>query len=127
MLAAGLVLTVFAAAKGEVGQVDVGAISLESWLGLVYLIIAGSLVAFTAYMWLLGNAPTSLVSTYAYVNPVVAVLLGTVFLGEPLGWRTLLGGGIIVASVAMIVRTPKPKGRAAPEPRPVAAAPARAR
>ena len=85
MLAAGLVLIVFASAKGEVGQVDVGAISLESWLGFAYLIVAGSLVAFTAYMWLLRNAPTSLVATYAYVNPVVAVLLGTVFLGEPLG------------------------------------------
>ena len=78
-------------------------------------------------MWLLRNAPTSLAATYAYVNPVVAVLLGTVFLGEPLGWRTLVGGGIIVASVAMIVRTPKPKERAAAEQRPVAVSPARAR
>jgi drug/metabolite transporter (DMT)-like permease len=125
MLAAGLVLIVFAAAKGEVGAVDVGAISLKSWLGLLYLILAGSLVAFTAYMWLLRNAPTSLVGTYAYVNPVVAVLLGTVFLGEPLGWRTVVGGGIIVGSVAMIVRAPKPKELPVPDPRP-AAAPARA-
>jgi drug/metabolite transporter (DMT)-like permease len=127
MLAAGLVLIVFASAKGEVGQVDVGAISLESWLGFGYLITAGSLVAFTAYMWLLRNAPTSLAATYAYVNPVVAVLLGTVFLGEPLGWRTLVGGGIIVASVAMIVRAPKPKERDEAEQRPVAVSPARAR
>ena len=126
MFAAGLVLITFAAAKGEVGQVDVGAISLKSWLGLAYLIVAGSLVAFSAYMWLLRNAPTSVVGTYAYVNPVVAVLLGTVFLGEPLGWRTLVGGGIIVASVAMIVRPPKPKARPAPEPA-VTVAPARAR
>jgi drug/metabolite transporter (DMT)-like permease len=127
MFAAGLVLIVFAAAKGEVAQVDVAAISLKSWLGLLYLIVAGSLVAFTAYMWLLRNAPTSLVGTYAYVNPVVAVLLGTVFLGEPLGWRTLLAGGIIVASVALIVRAPKPKGSPAHEPSPVAVAPVRAR
>jgi drug/metabolite transporter (DMT)-like permease len=127
MLAAGLVLIVFAGAKGEVGRVDVGAISLKSWLGLLYLIVAGSLVAFTAYMWLLRNAPTSLVGTYAYVNPVVAVLLGTVFLGEPLGWRTLLAGLIIVASVALIVRAPKPKARPTPEPSPVAVSPARAR
>jgi drug/metabolite transporter (DMT)-like permease len=127
MLAAGLVLTVFAAAKGEAGQVDVGAISLESWLGLAYLVVAGSLVAFSAYMWLLRNSPTSLVGTYAYVNPVVAVLLGTVFLGEPLGWRTVIGGTVIVASVALIVRAPKPKEQQAELARPVAVSPARAR
>jgi drug/metabolite transporter (DMT)-like permease len=78
-------------------------------------------------MWLLRSAPTSLVGTYAYVNPVVAVLLGTVFLGEPLGWRTLVGGGIIVASVALIVRTPKAKTQPASEPPAVAVAPVRAR
>jgi drug/metabolite transporter (DMT)-like permease len=127
MLAAGLVLMVFASAKGEVAQVDVGAISLESWLGFAYLITAGSLIAFTAYMWLLRNAPTSLAATYAYVNPVVAVLLGTVFLGEPLGWRTLVGGGVIVASVAMIVRTPKPVVQPEEDRPPVAVSPARAR
>ncbi len=127
MLAAGLVLIVFASAKGEVGEVEVGAISLESLLGFAYLITAGSLVAFTAYMWLLRNAPTSLAATYAYVNPVVAVLLGTVFLGEPLGWRTLVGGGIIVASVAMIVRAPRSNERVTAERHPVAVSPARAR
>ena len=58
-------------------------------------------------MWLLRNAPTSLVGTYAYVNPVVAVLLGTLVLGEPLGWRTIVGGGIILGAVALIVRAPK--------------------
>ena len=75
---------------------------------LAYLIVAGSLVAFTAYMWLLRNAPTSLVATYAYVNPVVAVLLGLLVLGEPLGWRTIVGGGMILGAVALIVRAPKP-------------------
>ena len=127
MLAAGLVLIVFAAAKGEVGQVDVAAVSVESWLGLLYLILAGSLITYTAYMWLLRNTATALVGTYAYVNPVVAVLLGTVFLGEPLGWRTLVGGGVIVASVAMIVRPARPKQRPGVEPAPVGVAPARAR
>jgi drug/metabolite transporter (DMT)-like permease len=127
MLAGGLMLTVFSAATGELGRVHPGAISLESWLGLAYLVVFGSLLAFTAYMWLLRAAPTSLVGTYAYVNPVVAVLLGTVLLGEPLTWQTLVGGGIILASVALILRAPKPKQRAAPEPRPAAAAPLRAR
>lgn len=126
MLAGGLLLTVVAAAGGELGRVHPGSISLESWLGLAYLVGAGSLLGFTAYMWLLRAAPTSLVGTYAYVNPVVAVLLGTVLLGEPLGWRTLIGGGIIVASVALIVRAPKPSRAPAVEPRPTAAA-ARAR
>ena len=75
MLTAGVMLAVISAASGE--SVDPGAVSIESWLGLAYLIVAGSLVAFTAYMWLLRNTATSLVGTYAYVNPVVAVLLGT--------------------------------------------------
>ncbi len=96
------------------------AISLESWLGLAYLVVAGSFVGFTAYMWLLRAAPTSLVGTYAYVNPVVAVLLGTILLGEPFTWRTLVGGGIILASVALILRAPKERPREAVEARPAA-------
>lgn len=122
MLAGGLILVVVAAVSGELGRVHPEAISLESWLGFAYLIVAGSLLAFTAYMWLLRVAPTSLVATYAYVNPVVAVLLGTALLGEPLTWRTLVGGGIIVASVALIVRTPRRSRGPAAEPRPAAVA-----
>ena len=122
MLAGGLMLTIVAAVTGELGRVHPAAISPESWLGLAYLVAAGSLLGFTAYMWLLRVAPTSLVGTYAYVNPVVAVLLGTLLLGEPLTWRTLLGGGIIVASVALIVRAPKRGPYPAVEPRPAAVA-----
>jgi drug/metabolite transporter (DMT)-like permease len=123
MLAGGLMLTIVAAVSGELGRVHPAAISLESWLGLAYLVVAGSLLGFTAYMWLLRAAPTSLVGTYAYVNPVVAVLLGTLLLGEPLTWRTLVGGGIIIASVALIVRTPKrADAHPAVEPRPAAVA-----
>jgi drug/metabolite transporter (DMT)-like permease len=118
MLAGGLVLVVVSAVSGEFGRVHPAAVSLESWLGLAYLVVAGSLVGFTAYMWLLRAAPTSLVGTYAYVNPVIAVLLGTALLGEPLTWRTLVGGGVILAAVALIVRTPKPAARTAIEPRP---------
>jgi drug/metabolite transporter (DMT)-like permease len=122
MLTAGVMLAVVSAVAGE--SVHPGRVSLESWLGLAYLVVFGSLLAFTAYMWLLRNAPTSLVGTYAYVNPVVAVLLGTLFLGEGLGWRTLVGGGIILGAVALIVRAPKPP----PVPQPRATAlPARAR
>jgi drug/metabolite transporter (DMT)-like permease len=122
MLAGGLILVVVAAVSGEFGRVHPQAISLESWLGFAYLIVAGSLLAFTAYMWLLRAAPTSLVATYAYVNPVVAVLLGTAVLGEPLTWRTLVGGGIIVAAVALIVRTPRRSRGREIEPRPAAVA-----
>jgi drug/metabolite transporter (DMT)-like permease len=121
MLAGGLVLSVVSAAAGEVGRFHPGAVSLESWLGFAYLVGAGSLLAFSAYMWLLRAAPTSLVGTYAYVNPVVAVLLGTLLLGEPLSWRTVVGGGIIVASVALIVRAPARRGKQAVEARPALA------
>jgi drug/metabolite transporter (DMT)-like permease len=124
MLAGGALLTVVSAVSGELGEVHPAQISLESWLGLAYLVAAGSLLAFTAYMWLLRNAPTDLVGTYAYVNPFVAVLLGTVVLGEPLGWRTLVGGAIVIAAVALIVRAPRPAPEPAVEARP-AAVPAR--
>jgi drug/metabolite transporter (DMT)-like permease len=124
MLAGGALLTVVSAAGGELGEVHPGQTSLESWLGLAYLVVAGSLLAFTAYMWLLRNAPTDLVGTYAYVNPFVAVLLGTVVLGEPLGWRTLVGGAIVIAAVALIVRAPRPGPEPAVEATP-AAVPAR--
>lgn len=127
MLAGGLVLVAVSAVSGDFGDVHPGSISLESWLGLAYLVGAGSLVAFTAYMWLLRAAPTSLVGTYAYVNPVVAVLLGTLLLGEPLSWRTLLAGVIIVASVALIVRAPRRREDTVTEPRPAALAAARGR
>jgi drug/metabolite transporter (DMT)-like permease len=126
MTAGGLILAVVSAASGELSGFHPSAVSLESWLGLAYLVAVGSLVGYTAYMWLLRAAPTSLVGTYAYVNPVVAVLLGTVVLGESLTWRTLVGGGIILAAVALIVRAPKAKAAPAPDPRPAAAV-ARAR
>jgi len=112
MTAGGLILAVISAASGEASGFHVSQVSLESWLGLAYLVVAGSLLAYTAYMWLLREVPTSLVGTYAYVNPVVAVMLGTVVLGEPLTWRTLVGGGVILASVALIVSAPKPRGAA---------------
>ena len=127
MLAGGAILAVVSGASGELSSFSVAAVSLESWLGLAYLVVFGSLIAFTSYMWLLRNAPTTLVGTYAYVNPFVAVLLGTVVLGEPLGWRTLVGGGIVIAAVALIVRAPRPKPEpeATPEARRPAAVAAR--
>jgi drug/metabolite transporter (DMT)-like permease len=119
MILGGAVLLVVGLATGELGGFSLRQVSGESFAGLLYLITVGSWVGFAAYMWLLRNAPTPLVSTYAYVNPVVAVFLGWAILSEPLSWLTLVAALLIVGSVALIVSSPKP-----PEPAPVEPAPA---
>ena len=103
MLVGGALLAVFGVATGELGDVDLAAISLRSVVAVAYLVLIGSVVTYSAYVWLLKAAPTALVSTYAYVNPVVAVALGALFLSEPVTPRMLLAGLAIVASVALIV------------------------
>ncbi|MGW1058619.1 EamA family transporter [Micromonospora rubida] len=105
MLAGAVALAVLAAARGELRDFDPGQVTGRSWLALAYLMVAGSLVAFTAYVWLLHHAPISLVSTYAYVNPVVAVALGALVAAEPVTSQVLLGGAVIVAGVALVVST----------------------
>jgi drug/metabolite transporter (DMT)-like permease len=112
MLAGGALLTVAGVATGELAQVDLGGVSTRSLLAVAYLVVVGSLITYSAYLWLLKNAPTALVSTYAYVNPVVAVALGALFLAEPITSRVLFAGLAIVASVALIVTA-----RARPERR----------
>jgi len=102
MLAGGGVLLVLGIATGELGQVHLHSISVRSLLALGYLIIFGSLIAFTAYIWLLQHAPVTRVATYAYVNPVVAVVLGWAFNHEQLTGRTLLAAAVIVTGVAVI-------------------------
>ncbi len=119
MFAGGMLLMLVAGASGEL--TEVGHVSLTSVLAMVYLIVIGSWLAFSAYVWLLRVAPMSVVSTYAYVNPVVAVFLGWVVLSEPLSVRTLAAGAIILGAVALIV-TPA-RVRSSPVP---AAAPVRA-
>ena len=113
MVLGGFVLAVMAAVTGEFASVDVGAISRDSVLALLYLLVIGSLVAFTVYGWMLRVAPLPLVATYAYVNPVVAVILGAIILGETIDPRTVVAGAIIVISVAVIVtargRMPAPR------------------
>jgi drug/metabolite transporter (DMT)-like permease len=104
MLAGGAGLTfVEALISGEPARFHPEAISSASILALVYLIFFGSMLAYTSYAWLLRNAPLSLVGTYAYVNPVVAVALGTLFLGETLIVRTIMASAIILLAVAIIV------------------------
>ena len=102
-LAGGIVLVVLGAAMGELAHLEPATWSTSSLLAMAYLVVFGSLVAFTAYSWLLQHAPVSLVATYAYVNPIVAVLLGALILAEPITPSILLGAGIIVAAVAFIV------------------------
>ncbi|SEC36695.1 EamA family transporter [Streptomyces sp. TLI_105] len=105
MLAGGLAALTLGLLRGEHHGLDLGAVSGRSWAALAYLVVFGSLVAFTAYAWLLQTAPVSLAATYAYVNPVVAVLLGALVLDEALTWPILLGGAIVVGGVCLIVST----------------------
>jgi drug/metabolite transporter (DMT)-like permease len=110
MLCGGLVLIAVGVASGELadpGRIIAG-ISLRSLLGWGYLVTVGSMVGFTAFVWLLDNAPISTVATYAYVNPVVAVGLGTAFAGEPFSAAIAAGGAIVVLGVALVVRSPAP-------------------
>jgi drug/metabolite transporter (DMT)-like permease len=113
MLAGGVLLTLTSAALGEFHRFHPGAVSRAAWLSLAYLIVAGSIVAFTAYVWLIYHERPTKVGTYAYVNPVVAVLLGYFFGGEGLGLRTILGTICILLSVILITTTPAKKPVAA--------------
>ena len=88
---------------GEGSELDFGALSARSLIGFVYLILIGSVVGFSAYVWLLKHAPISKVATYAYVNPVVALFLGWLILSEEITLASLIGAGVIVASVAFVV------------------------
>jgi drug/metabolite transporter (DMT)-like permease len=102
MLAGGVLLALGGALMGELGGMHLAAASSRSLLALVYLIVVGSIVAFNAFTYLLERVPASRLSTYAYVNPVVAVILGWLLAGEPLTARTLAGAAVIVAAVAMV-------------------------
>lgn len=104
MLLGGAALIVFGALRGELAGLDIEAFSTRSVVALVYLIVMGSLVAFTAYVWVLQHAPVSKVATYAYVNPVIAIFLGWLVLNEEITSTIFGGAAIIVASVAFIVR-----------------------
>ena len=102
MLTGAVALFIVSLVKGELNGFSFGLVSMRSWLGLAYLITFGSLVGFVSYGWLLHNAPVSLMSTYAYVNPVVAVFLGNLFADEPLNARILIASAIIIGSVIFI-------------------------
>ncbi len=113
MLAGGVFLFVLAGVRGE--QINVSAFSLESVAAWLYLVVAGSLVGFTAYAWLLRNAPISKVVTHQYVNPLVAIALGALLLDEQLTLAILLGAVLIVGSVFVVVRQEGRATRRSPE------------
>ena len=106
MLAGGILLTLAAAVLGEFRNFHPASVSRDAWVALAYLIVAGSIVGFTAYVWLIHHESPTKVGTYAYVNPVVAVLLGYFWGGEALDPRTILGTLCVLASVVVITTAP---------------------
>ena len=112
MLTGGLIMVSVGLLSGEQFTGEYGA---TTWFALGYLVVFGSTVAFTAYVWLLANAPISLVATYAYVNPVVAVFLGWLILSEPVTAPVVIGGGIVVLAVAVVITSERPRRKPLPE------------
>ncbi len=102
MLCGGALMVFTGALLGELRGFDAAAVSRQSWLAWGYLVAAGSLVAFPSYVWLLKHSTPARVSTYAYVNPIVAVFLGWLLLREPVSGRTILAAAVIVGAVAII-------------------------
>ena len=118
MLLGGGAMALVGLLAGEGGQVDFAAFSWESTVAFAYLVLIGSLCAFTAYAWLLKNAPISQVATYAYVNPVVAIALGALFVSEEVTPMMVIAAIVICASVAGTIRqeSPRPRPAVAEEP-----------
>ena len=111
MLGGGAALLLVALPHGDFGALDLAAVAPRAWLAFAYLVGAGSLVGFSTFVWLMKHSTPARVSTYAYVNPVVAVILGWLLLDEPIGPRTLVASAIIITAVAIITVQ---KSRAAP-------------
>jgi drug/metabolite transporter (DMT)-like permease len=110
MLIGGALLTVVGLAAGE--RIEPASYAASSWFAWAYLVVFGSVVAFSAYVWLLQAAPVSLVATYAYVNPVVAVFLGWLVLSEAVTLPIVIGGAVVVLAVAVVLRAERPGGTA---------------
>ncbi|HZB20395.1 MAG TPA: EamA family transporter [Blastococcus sp.] len=103
MAVGGTAMVVLGSLGGEWGRLQLAATEPSSWLAFAYLVLIGSVLGYSAYVWLLARAPLSLVTTYAYVNPAVAVALGAVFLAEPLTSNVLVGGAVIIGAVAWVI------------------------
>jgi drug/metabolite transporter (DMT)-like permease len=114
LCAAGFALSVIGLGAGQ--RIRWAEVTTESWLALVYLVIAGSLIGFTAYVFVLDRLPVSTVATYAYVNPVIAVLLGVLVAGEHIGPAQFAGGALVLVAVLIVVRAERRSRRVATEP-----------
>jgi drug/metabolite transporter (DMT)-like permease len=112
MICGGLLLLFAGAATGELRRLHLGSISILSLASFAYLVIIGAVVGYTAYIWLLRHCDPARVATYAYVNPIVAVLLGTAFAGETLTMRTIIAASLIIGSVALVITAQQMKARA---------------
>ena len=108
-LAGGFLLLPIGAATAGSGSLDPANWSARSFLGLLYLIVFGSLIGYTAYVWLVANVPLGTLATYAYVNPLVAITLGVVFLDEVVTWQLAAGAAVILSSVAVVIRHEAPR------------------
>jgi drug/metabolite transporter (DMT)-like permease len=108
MISGGVILLLVGTLTGEVSRFHAGDVSFKSAAALAYLIVFGSIIAFSAFTWLMTASSPSRVSTYAYVNPVVAVLLGWALAGEPLGMRTIAAAGVILLGVVLVTTRGKP-------------------
>jgi drug/metabolite transporter (DMT)-like permease len=115
MAVGGTAMVALGSIGGEWGRLDVGAAHPSAWIAFGYLVLVGSVAGYSAYVWLLARAPLSLATTYAYVNPAVAVVLGSLFLAEPLTANVLVGGAVIIAAVAFVI-TAESRGRRSPVP-----------
>lgn len=109
MLLGGAALLVAGATRGELSGFHPQEVDRAGWVALGYLVLFGSVVAFSAYVWLLKHAPISLIATYAYVNPVVAVALGALVLDEPITAAVVAGGAVVVLGVALVVSAERPR------------------
>ena len=114
MICGGTLLLLTGALTGEMGRFHPGSVSILSMASFAYLVIIGAVVGYTAYIWLLRHCDPAKVATYAYVNPIVAVLLGAAFAGETLTMRTLIAAALIIGSVAMVITAQQLRARMEP-------------
>jgi drug/metabolite transporter (DMT)-like permease len=114
MICGGILLLVAGIITGELPRFHPGSVSLLSLGSFIYLVLIGAVVGYTAYIWLLRHCDPAKVATYAYVNPIVAVLLGTLFAGETVTVRTLIAAALIIGSVALIITAQQLRARVAP-------------
>ena len=114
MICGGVLLLVAGIITGELPRFHPGSVSLLSLGSFIYLVLIGAVVGYTAYIWLLRHCDPAKVATYAYVNPIVAVLLGTLFAGETVTVRTLIAAALIIGSVALIITAQQLRARVAP-------------